>query len=155
MFDHGSGSGVERRVHYQLNVFVLFAKCIKEDDCLINIGASKAHDNWYANLHLDRCVHNALSDCIALHDTSKDVYKNGFHLRVLAQNLKGGLDLMGVGATTDVEEVGSFASMQRDDVHSCHCKTCTIDHATDVSVESNVVETSLNCLIFVGIIVSC
>ena len=134
---------------------MLFAERIQQNERLIGIGASQAHHHRHVDLHLDCSVNNALSDCVALHDTSEDVYKNGLNLWVLAQNLEGGLDLLGVGTTTDVEEVGSFASVQGDDVHSGHGETRTVDHAADVAVKSDVVETSFNGLLFVDIIVSC
>ena len=56
------------------------------------------------------------------------------------------LDLLGVGAAADVEEVGRLAAGQLDDVHRRHGQAGAVDHAADRAVEADVVQRELRRL---------
>jgi len=73
---------------------------------------------------------------------------------VRAENLESSLYLVGGGATADVEEVSGLASLKLNDIHGGHGETCTIDHASDISIKGNIVKTSSNSLGLIGISVT-
>ena len=56
------------------------------------------------------------------------------------------LDLLGVGAAADVEEVGRLAARQLDDVHRRHRQAGAVDHAADRAIELDVVQGELRRL---------
>ena len=56
------------------------------------------------------------------------------------------LDLLGVGAAADVEEVRRLAARQLDDVHRRHRQAGAVDHAADRAVELDVVQAELRRL---------
>jgi hypothetical protein len=70
---------------------------------------------------------------------------------VAVKDLEGSLDLFNTCTATNVEEIGWVTSVQFNDVHGGHSQTCSVDHAANVSVQSNVVQASSNSLLFMGI----
>lgn len=83
---------------------------------------------------------DAFGDDVAVHDAAEDVDEDGFHVGVAGDDLEGRCDLFLGGTTSDVEEVGGVASGVLDDVHGGHRETGSVDEASDVAVEADVVE---------------
>ena len=59
---------------------------------------------------------------------------------MLAQDFEGSFDLCGRGATADVEEIRWLSTLELNDVHSGHGKAGSIDHATNVAIEGDVIQ---------------
>ena len=90
-------------------------------------------------MDLASCLNDALGNSIALHDASKDIHEDCFHLGMLTKDLESSFDLRGGCSTANVQEVGWLASLELNDVHGCHGETSSVDHAPDVTIESDVV----------------
>jgi hypothetical protein len=97
-------------------------------------------------------IHDALCYAVAAHDAAEDVHQDGLHCGVLQDDAEGFLHAGGVGRTTDVEEVGGFATAELDDVHGGHGEAGTVHHAAHVAVELHVVEASFTGFHFDGIL---
>ena len=101
----------------------------------------------------------AITPCgqhVAAQDAAEDVDQHGLDVGVRHQDAEGVLDLLGVGAAADVEEVGRLAARQLDDVHRRHGQAGAVDHAADGAVEADVVQRELRRLdleriLFVGV----
>lgn len=70
---------------------------------------------------------------------------------MFVKNLKSSRNLFDVGSSSDIQEVGGFTSVQLDDVHGGHGQSSSVDHTSDVSVQSHVVQSSFHSLEFVFI----
>ncbi len=103
-----------------------------------DVGAFEAHHEWHGDVDILRCCNDAAGDDVALHNAAEDVNQNAFHVGIGQDDFEGGGDLVFVGASTDVEEVGRRAAEALDDVHGRHGKACAVDHASDVAVECDV-----------------
>ena len=84
--------------------------------------------------------YHAVRQRVAAQNAAEDVDQHGFDAGVGQQNAKGVLDLLGVGAAADVEEVGGLAACIFNDVHGGHGETCAVHHAGDVAIELDVVQ---------------
>lgn len=115
------------------------------------VGADKSDGDWNLNTDLICGFDNSLRDHIALHNASKNIDENALNFRMSRQNFKCCLDLFSAGAAAHIQKVGWHASFQLNDVHGGHGKTCTVDHATNASIQSDVVETDLGSLLLIGI----
>ena len=98
----------------------------------------------------------ALGQHVAAQDAAEDVDQDALDVLVRHQDAEGVLDLLGVGAAADVEEVGRLAAGQLDDVHRRHGQAGAVDHAADRAVEADVVQRELRRLdleriLFVGV----
>ena len=89
---------------------------------------------------------HALRQHVAAQDAAEDVDQHGLDVLVGHQDAERVLDLLGVGAAADIEEVGRLAARQLDDVHRRHRQAGAVDHAADVAVEPDVVERELRRL---------
>ena len=89
---------------------------------------------------------DALRQHVAAQDAAEDVDQHGLDVLVGHQDAERVLDLLGVGAAADVEEVGRLAARQLDDVHRRHRQAGAVDHAADVAVEPDVVQRELRGL---------
>ena len=83
---------------------------------------------------------------VAAQDAAEDVDEHRLHVLVGHQDPERVLDLLGVGAAADVEEVRRLAARQLDDVHRRHRQAGAVDHAADRAVELDVVERELRRL---------
>jgi hypothetical protein len=85
-------------------------------------------------------IDSTTGDDIAPHDTSKDIDQNGFDLGVGVQDLKPLLDLLFRCSTTGIQKFGRGSSHELNDIHSRHGQTRSIDHTTNVSIQTNVIQ---------------
>jgi len=145
---------IEWGIHNQLNIGVFLAKIIKQGEGLVGIGAGEADDDGDINLDLLWGINNTLGNCVTLHDTTKNVYKDGLDLGVLWENLEGCADLLSVGTTADIQEVGRLATLKLDDIHGSHSQTSTIYHASNIAIECDIVKSSSDSLILILIDIS-
>merc|ERR1712018_380689 len=65
--------------------------------------------------------------------------------------LKASLNLTSCGTSTNIKEIGWTYTMQFDNVHSCHSKTSTVNHTTNVTIQSNIVQIILESFNFKGV----
>mmetsp|Transcript_36502 Transcript_36502/g.27065 ORF Transcript_36502/g.27065 Transcript_36502/m.27065 type:complete len:254 (-) Transcript_36502:528-1289(-) len=100
----------------------------------------QTNNNWFLHANLLCSTNDTHRNNIATHDTTENIHQNCFHLLISIQQLKSLLHLCFTGSTSDIQEIGWFPSFQLDDIHCCHGKTCTINHATNVSTQTNVVQ---------------
>ena len=70
----------------------------------------ESNDEGYGEVDFAGGGDDAACDDVALHDAAKDVYEDAFDVGVGEDNFEGGGDLLFVGASADVKEVGGFAS---------------------------------------------
>ena len=77
---------------------------------------------------------------IALHDASKDIYEDCVDLGVLAQDLESSFDLGGRCATADIEEIRWLSALELNNIHSGHGEAGSIDHATNVAIEGDIIQ---------------
>lgn len=80
---------------------------------------------------------------VAADDTTKDVDKDSSDLGVRGDELKGLLDSLRGGTTTNIKEVGGLAAVQLDNVHGGHGQTGTVDKAANVAIELDKVQAAL------------
>src|SRR5262249_6423468 len=71
---------------------------------------------------------------------------DSLHILVAQQDAKSVLDLLGIRASPNIEEIRWHASRILDDVHSGHCQSSAINHAGDIAVELDVIEGILRSL---------
>lgn len=117
-------------------------------------------------------INDSLRNDIALHDSSKDVDKNGAdlkkkrekresekrnqqgkkrkkreetksHMGIRGNDLEGLSDLLGIGTSSHIEEVGWVSSVDLDDIHGGHGQTSSVHEAANGSVKTNVVQAGL------------
>lgn len=110
---------------------------------LVDVCALETDDDGQCEVQLFGGGDDTLCNDIATHDSTEDVHKDHVDLRIGGDDLKSFLDRVGSGAATDVQEVCWIPSVELDDVHRGHCKTGTVDHAADGSIESDVVQVKL------------
>jgi len=106
---------------------------------LIDIGSLESKNNWLFHTELRECSDETKADDIASSDTSEDIHENRLNIGVLFHDLQGSVDLSVIGLATNIQEVSGHTVLRLDEIHGCHCQTSTVNHASDVSVESNVV----------------
>jgi len=92
-----------------------------------------------------------LSNDITLHDATEDVNQDCVYRWVSVQDLESDFDLLRCGTTTNIKEVSWLSTFKLNDIHSGHSQTCSIDHASNVTIEGNVVQASRNCFSLVSI----
>src|SRR5688500_18547922 len=109
----------------------------------LDVGPFHADDDRDGHAELLHRRDDALREHVASQDAAEDVDQHGLHVLVGHQDAERVLDLLGVGAAADVEEVRRLASRQFDDVHRRHGQAGAVDHAADVAVEPDVVEREL------------
>ncbi len=85
---------------------------------------------------------------VAAQDAAEDIDQHGLHALVGEQNAEGVLDLLGVGAAADVQEIRGAAAGVFDDVHGGHGQAGAVHHAGDGAIELDVVEAELGSFHF-------
>lgn len=111
----------------------------------------KTDDDRQCEVELLSGLDDTLSDDVASHDTTEDVNEDHVDFRVSCDDFEGFLDGVGSGTATDVQEVCGISSMELNDVHGGHGKTSSVDHASDGSIQSNVVQVELSGSDFLGV----
>src|SRR5215471_3788926 len=114
----------------------------------LDVGSLQTHHDRNRQAHLGDRRDDALGDDVAPHDAAEDVDEDGLDVLVRENDAEGVLDLLFVGASADVQEIRRFAAGELDQVHGRHGQTCAVDHAADVAVELDVVQTELGRLDF-------
>jgi hypothetical protein len=70
------------------------------------------------------------------------------------KDFESGLYLLSVSTASNIEEVAWHTSLQLNNIHSGHGKACTVDHAADVSVERNIVQSYFDSFGLVRVLIS-
>merc|ERR1719397_2503455 len=83
---------------------------------------------------------DALCNNIASHDASEYVHQQGVHLRISCDDFESFFYLVCSSSTTNIKEVGRAAAMEFNNVHSSHGQTSSVDHAPNVTIQSDVVQ---------------
>ena len=98
-------------------------------------------------------------EVVATKDATEDVDKDGFDFWVIVEKLESLGQLLTLGTAAHVEEIGGLASVQLNDVHGGHGQASTVDQATDVSSNVNVVQVEvlgvLLASVVLGLILLC
>ena len=94
-------------------------------------------------MHLDFAhrLDDAFGDQVAAHDAAENIHQDRAHVVVRQDQLEGLGDFFRGCAAADVEEIGRFTAVQLDQVHGRHGQSGAVDHAGDVAVERDVIET--------------
>src|SRR5207302_2656920 len=98
------------------------------------VGAFHANHNGVGDFELTRGRDDARSQSVTSQNTTKDIDKDCLYRLVGKQDAEGVSDLIGIGATAHVEEVGRAASCVLDNVHGSHGQACAVDHAGYIAV---------------------
>src|SRR5271166_4790842 len=106
----------------------------------IDVGAFEANDERDVQIDLARRGNDTLGDDVAAHDPAEDVDQDPFDVGVAQDQLERRRDPLARGPTADIEKVRRAAAVQFDDVHRRHRQAGAVDHAADIAVELDVVE---------------
>lgn len=106
----------------------------------VRVGAFEAQDHRFVEGVQLVGLDNGSGEMVAAKDATKDVDKDGFDFWVVVEELESLGQLLTLGTTTHVEEVGGLASFLLNNVHRGHGQASTVDQATDVSSNMNVVQ---------------
>jgi hypothetical protein len=85
-------------------------------------------------------IDQTLGDGVTSDNTTKDVDKDCCYLGIAGDQLEGGSDGFWRSTTTDIQEVSRRTTVELDDVHGSHGKTCAVDQAADITIELDEVE---------------
>src|SRR6056297_919131 len=102
---------------------------------LFDFGAFQANHQRNIKANLFAGLDDGRRDRRAASDAAEDIHQNGFAIRVGQQDPESFGHLFGICATTDVQEVGRFATVILDDIHRAHRQSGTVDQAADVAIE--------------------
>ena len=89
-----------------------------------------------------------MSNTVTTNDTTKNVNKNSFYVRIFKDNTESSFNTFSISSTTYVKEVSRLKTCIFNKVHSCHCKTCTVYHTTNSTVKIYIVKTNFFSLNF-------
>ena len=107
-FAHGVGGGeVEAAVAQHLLA-------------LFDVGAFHPNDDGHRHAEIAHRGNHPFGEHVAAQDAAEDVDEHRLDALVRHQDAERVLDLFGVGAAADVEEVRRLAARQLDDVHRRH-----------------------------------
>lgn len=112
----------------------------------------KTHNHGHVQIQILGGGDDTLGNDITTHNTTEDVDQNAKHLRIGSDDLEGGLDRLGSGTTTDIQEIGRFTAIQLNDIHGGHGQTGAVHHAADSAIQGNVVQIVFGSLDFLGIL---
>src|SRR5690606_2251818 len=90
--------------------------------------------------HVLVSINDTLCNTVATYNSSKDVYKDGFYIRIFQNKPEGFLHTFGIGSSSHIKEVGWFSTGLLDKVHGRHGQTCSVYHTAYVSVKVNIVK---------------
>lgn len=65
---------------------------------------------------------------------------------MVVKNFESRGNLVHTGASAHIEEIRGLSSVEFYDVHGRHSQSGPVHHTSDVPVQSDVVQTSLDCL---------
>ena len=109
----------------------------------LDVSALEPDDKWDLETDLLDGVDDTLSDHVAPDDTTEDVDEDALDLWVAADDEEalsnGGL----AGTTTKVEEVSWFTTGKLDNIAGGHSETGTVNEASDITIELDVVKAVL------------
>ena len=135
------GCRVKIRDHIHLNVLVLSDEIGNQFLTQISIGSDEAHRDGHLDLNLLGSIDNALGNHVALHNSSEDIDKDALYFRMSRQNFKCNFHLFSARTATHIKEISRHTTFELNNVHGGHGETCSIHHAPNVTVESNVIKT--------------
>jgi len=116
----------------------------------IGVGASETEDHLLVEVVFLVRVDDRFGEAVAAQDTSEDVYENGLHLFVVVEESESFFESFTLGTATDIEEVGWLSTVAVDDVHGGHSEAGTVDEASNVATDLDVVQVEL-----FGVVLSC
>src|SRR6218665_166625 len=109
-----------------------------------SICSLQTNNNWNWNIsHVLVCINNSLSNTVTTNDTTKDIDQNCFYVWIFQDDMECFFNTFSICSSTNIQEVCRVTTRVLDNVHSCHCKTCSVYHTSNVSVQFNEVQTSL------------
>ena len=103
---------------------------------LCSVGTLESYNDWNfdcANGIVS--IYHALGYPIAANDASEYVDEDGFYFWVFQNDPESCFYCLCICSTSHIQEIGGLTSTQFDHVHGGHCKSGTIDHATDISIQ--------------------
>lgn len=118
----------------------LFFTAFEHFGCDVRVGALKSEYNRLGKFELFTGFNDSFSELISEEDTSKNVNKDSFDLGVVMNKHHGLLEGLSLCGTTDIQEIGRLSSVEFDDIHSRHGESSTIDEASNVSADMDVVQ---------------
>src|SRR5690606_32376437 len=96
--------------------------------------------------HILVSINDTLCYSVATYNSSKDVDKNGFYVRIFQNKPKGFAHASGIGIPSLIKEVGSFSTGLLDKVHGRHGQSCSVYHTAYFSAKVNIAKSY--CLAF-------
>ena len=96
------------------------AALLKDGLARFDVSALEADDEGHLDIDVAGRGYNTACNDVAFHDPSKDIDQNAFDLGIGQNDFKSRGDLVLIGATADVEEVGGFAAAAFNDIHRRH-----------------------------------
>jgi len=137
----GQGDGLSGRIeHRRRHVHRLREVRFEDRPSFVGVRAVEADDDRRPHVDPADGLDDAVGDLVAPGDAAEDVDEDGPHRRVVVDDLERPGHDVGVGATTDVEEVGRAAPHLVDDVDRRHGEAGTVGDHPDGPVESDVLE---------------
>jgi hypothetical protein len=117
--------------------------CAQDFLPLFDICTFKTHNDRNLRSYILRRLNDSGGDNIAAHNASEYIDQDRFDAGIGEQNPEGILHLLCRGAASHIEKVRRAPSCELDDVHCRHGESRAIDHAGDIAVELDVVQTEL------------
>lgn len=109
----------------------------------VRLGALESHHDRFGQADFLMGVDNGLRQLVAAENATKDIDEDGLHLLVCLEQLEGLNQCLALCAATYIQEVSGLAAILGKDVHRSHCKPGTVNEATDVAADVDVVEVVL------------
>src|SRR5205807_374904 len=106
---------------------------------------------WHSDLHFFGRFDDTMGNPLTTNNSTKDVDKDAFDVRVLEEDPKSRSHSLLGGATADVQKVCRFAACQLDHIHRRHGEARAVDHAADVAVQFHVVQLIFSRFDFEGV----
>lgn len=118
----------------------LFFAAFEHCGCFVRVSTLESEYNRLGKFELLTSCNDSFSELISEEDTSKNVNKDSFDLGVVMNKHHGLLEGFSLCGTTDVQEIGRLSSVEFDDIHCRHGESSTIDEASNVSTDMDVVQ---------------
>ena len=118
----------------------------------VRVRSLKAQYHWLCELVLLICCDKRLGQFVASEDSTEDIDEDGLDFDIIIKEFKCFSKLITFSTATDVKEVSRFSSVQLDDIHSGHGKTSSIDEASNVATDVDVVQVILLCVRFLFVV---
>ena len=118
----------------------------------VRVRSLKAQYHWLCELVLLICCDKRLGQFVASEDSTEDIDEDGLDFDIIIKEFKCFSELITFSTATDVKEVSRFSSVQLDDIHSGHGKTSSIDEASNVATDVDVVQVKVFGVLFTWVV---